>query len=253
MVGMMLHQDGSRHRWVGDQSWDLIVTMDDATSEIYAAFFVAEEGTMSSFRGLREVIERHGLFCSLYVDRASHYWHTPEAGGAVDKDNPTQVHRALAQLGIELIAAYSPQARGRSERAFATLQDRLPKELRLAGITTMEAANRYLAEVYLPAHNARFAVAPEQPGSAFVADRLGAHRDILCSHEERVVGNDNCVRYKGLSLQLPPSPVRPHFVKARVRVHEYPDGHLAVFHGPRCLAHYDANGALLKESEQQAA
>jgi transposase len=253
LVGMMLHQDGSSHQWVAGQWWDLIVTMDDATSEIYSAFFVAEEGTMSSFRGLREVIAKHGLFCSLYADRASHYWHTPAAGGAVDKDNPTQVHRALNQLGIELIAAYSPQARGRSERMFGTLQDRLPKELRLAGITTMDAANRYLAEVYLPAHNARFAVAPEQPGAAFVADRLGAHRDILCVHEERVVGNDNCVRYKGLALQLPPSPVRPHFVKARVRVHHYPDGHLAVFHGPRCLARYTATGEIMEESEQHAA
>lgn len=253
LVGMMLHQDGSSHQWVAGQWWDLIVTMDDATSEIYSAFFVAEEGTMSSFRGLREVIEKHGLFCSLYVDRASHYWHTPAAGGAVDKDNPTQVHRALNQLGIELIPAYSPEARGRSERMFGTLQDRLPKELRLAGITTMDATNRYLAEVYLPAHNARFAVAPEQPGSAFVADRLGAHRDILCIHEERVVGNDNCVRYKGLALQLPPSPMRPHFVKARVRVHDYPDGHLAVFHGPRCLARYAATGEILEDGEQEAA
>ena len=150
MVGMMLHQDGSSHEWVAGRTWDLIVTMDDATSEIYSAFFVAEEGTMSSFRALTEVIAEHGLFCALYADRASHYWHTPEAGGKVDKDNPTQVGRALAQLGIELIPAYSPQARGRSERMFGTLQGRLPKELALAGITTMDEANRFLREVYLP-------------------------------------------------------------------------------------------------------
>ena len=124
----MLHQDGSSHEWVAGQWWDLIVTMDDATSEVYSGFFVAEEGTMSTFRGLGEVIAENGLFCSLYADRASHYWHTPEAGGGVDKDNPTQVGRALAQLGIELIAAYSPQARGRSERMFGTLQKGITKK-----------------------------------------------------------------------------------------------------------------------------
>ena len=261
MAGMMLHQDGSSHEWVPGQWWDLIVTMDDATSEIYSAFFVAEEGTMSSFRGVAEVIARHGLFCALYVDRGAHYWHTKEAGGKVDKDNPTQVGRALKQLGIEMIAAYSPQARGRSERAFATVQGRLPQELRVAGVTTsgsspgqaMEDANRYLAEVYVPAHNARFAVAAEQPGSAFVADRAGAWRDILCVHEERTVGNDNCVRYRGLSLQIPPSPIRPHFVRVKVRVHHYPDGTLAMFHGPRCLARYDQHGNLLDDDGKLAA
>ena len=253
MAGMMLHQDGSSHQWIAGEVWDLIVTMDDATSEVYSAFFVEEEGTMSSLRGVGEVIEKHGLFCSLYADRASHYWHTPEAGGKVDKANPTQVGRALAQLGIELIPAYSAQARGRSERMFGTLQDRLPQELRLAGVKTMEDANRYLAEVYLPDHKARFAVAPEQPGSAFVPDRLGAHRDILCVQEQRVVGNDNCVRYKGLALQIPPSPIRPHFVKVTVRVHDYPDGTLALFHGPRCLARYDREGALLDGDDKLAA
>ncbi len=121
MIGMMLHQDGSTHQWVPNQYWDLIVTMDDASSEIYSAFFVAEEGTMSCFQALLDVASAKGLFCSLYADRASHYWHTPEAGGKVDKDNPTQVGRALTQLGIELIAAYSPEARGLSERMFGTL------------------------------------------------------------------------------------------------------------------------------------
>ena len=171
----------------------------------------------------------------------------------MDKDNPTQVGRALNQLGIELIAAYSPEARGRSERAFGTLQDRLPKELRLAGITTMEDANRFLGEVYLPAHNARFAVAPEQPGSAFVPDRLAAHRDILCVHEERTVAGDNTVRYHGLSLQIPEHAHRRHFVKVKVRVHHYPDATLAVFHGPRCLARYDQNGGLLEDDGKLAA
>ena len=252
LPGMMVHQDGSRHEWVPGRWWDLIVTMDDATSEIYSAFFVAEEGTMSSFRALGEVIGERGLFCSLYADRASHYWHTPEAGGTVDKDNPTQVRRALQQLGIELIAAYSPEARGRSERMFGTLQKRLPQELRLAGISGIEGANRFLREVYLPQHNARFQVTPEAQGSAFVPF-AGALDDILCVHAERVVGNDNTVRYRGLSLQLPPDRHRRHYVKATVRVHEYPDGTLAIFHGPRCLARYQATGEPIDNQTRQAA
>ena len=174
--------------------------MDDATSDIYSAFFVAEEGTMSSFQGVSEAIRAKGLFCSLYADRASHYWNTPEAGGKVDKDTPTQVGRALAQLGIELIPAYSPEARGRSERMFGTLQKRLPQELRLAGITDMVEANRFLKEVFLPQHNARFATPAEDRGTAFVPF-TGALDDILCIHEERTVSNDNSVRYKRLALQ----------------------------------------------------
>ena len=249
MKGMMLHQDGSRHQWIADETWDLIVTMDDATSEIYSAFFVAEEGTMSTFRGLHAVIAGRGLFCSLYADRGSHYWHTPEAGGKVDKDNPTQVGRALAHLGIELIPAYSPEARGRSERMFGTLQKRLPQELRVAGITTMEAANRFLETVYLPRHNAAFARTPEDAGSAFVPFAGG--------HPLRAggapVGNDNTVRYENRVLQIPADRHRHHYVKATVRVHEYPDGTLAVFHGPRRLARYSAAGALLDETHQQAA
>jgi transposase len=255
LTGMLLHQDGSSHRWLPalEQELDLIVTMDDATSEIYSAFLVAEEGTLSTFRALAEVIAGHGLPCALYTDRASHYFVTPKAGEKVAKDQLTQVGRALGQLGIEHIPAYSPEARGRSERAFGTLQDRLPKELQLAGITTLAAANRFLRETYLSEHNARFAVAPEQPETAFVTDRAGAHRDLLCVQEERVVGNDNCVRYRGLSLQIPPSPLRPHFVKVRVRVHDYPDGTLAIFHGPRCLARYRADGSPLDHDALLAA
>jgi transposase len=255
LAGMLLHQDGSPHRWLPalDAALDLIVTLDDATSALYSAFLVDEEGTMSTFRALAEVIAAHGLPCALYTDRASHYFVTPKAGEKVAKDQLTQVGRALGQLGIEHIPAYSPEARGRSERAFGTLQDRLPKELALAGITTVAAANRFLREVYLPEHNARFAIAPEHPETAFVADRAGAHRDILCVQEERVVGNDNCVRYRGLALQIPPSPARRHFVKLRVRVHEYPDGTLAVFHGPRGLARYRADGAPLDQVQSRAA
>ena len=203
---MMVHQDGSRHEWVPGRWWDLIVTMDDATSTIYSAFFVDEEGTMSSFRALSEVIAAEGLFGSLYADRASHYWHTPEAGGKVAKDKATQVGRALMQLGIELIPAYSPEARGRSERMFGTLQKRLPQELRLAGITDMAEANRFLKALYLPLRNARFATPAEGQGSAFVPF-AGALDDILCVHADRVVGNDNTVRYRGLTLQIPPTAI----------------------------------------------
>ena len=252
LPGMMLHQDGSKHQWVPGQWWTLIVTMDDATSEIYSAFFVEEEGTMSTFAGLLEVISALGLFCALYADRASHYWYTSEAGGKVDRDNPTQVGRALQQLGIELIPAYSPEARGRSERMFGTLQKRLPQELRLAGITTMEAANRFLRESYLRQHNNRFAIKPEDPGSAYVPF-AGQLDDILCVQEERTVAGDNTVRYKSLVLQIPADRHRHHYVKAKVRVHEYPDASLAIFHGPRRLAAFEADGSCKEESKSKAA
>ena len=233
-------------------SMTLVVTMDDATSALYSLFLVDQEGTASSLRGVREVVAEHGLFCSLYTDRGSHYFETPEAGARVSKTVLTQFGRALRQLGIEHIAAYSPQARGRSERAFGTLQDRLPKELALAGITTVAAANRWLREVYIATHNARFAIAAEQEGSAFVADATGAWREILCVQEDRKVGNNNTVKWHRLSLQLPPSRLRPHFVRTTVRVHEYPDGQLAVFWGPHRPADYDANGTII-QSEQRAA
>jgi len=242
--GMMLHQDGSRHLWVPalDRQVDLIVTLDDATSEIYSAFLVEEEGTASTFQGLLEVFQAHGLPCALYTDRGSHYFQTPEAGGKVDKATPTQVGRALAQLGVEHIAAYSPEARGRSERMFGTLQDRLVREMADAGITTLAAANRFLKEVYLADHNARFTVAAAEPGTAFVPVSGTNLADILCHQEERVVGNDNTVRFERLVLQIPPSPLRAHFVKATVRVHRYPDDRLALFHGPRCIARYQPDG-----------
>jgi transposase len=244
LPGMLLHQDGSRHQWLAGQPMlDLIVTLDDATSAIYSAFLVEEEGTASTFRALEEVFGRHGLPLSLYTDRGSHYFHTPTAGGAVDRAALTQVGRALAYLGVEHIAAYSPQARGRSERVFHTLQDRLTKELALAGIATVDAANLFLRDVYLPAHNARFAIKPEQDGSAFVAIAGIDLGEILCVQEERQVGNDNCVSFNRLKLQIPASPLRAHFVKARVKVRQYHDGTHAIFHGPRCLGRYDRRGA----------
>jgi hypothetical protein len=251
---MMLHQDGSPFAWLsGQPELDLIVTMDDATSTIYSAILVEEEGTMSSFRGLEETFVAQGLPCSLYTDRASHYFHTPKAGGPVDKERLTQVGRALHHLGIEHIPAYSPQARGRSERMFGTLQDRLPKELKRAGITDIEAANRFISEVYLPEHNARFAKPPEVAESAFVAADPGQLAEILCVEETRIVARDNTVSYEGLSLQLPPSPARAHFVKAKVKVRRYPDDSLAVFHGPRLLARYDAEGQLADTASLKAA
>ncbi len=203
--------------------------MDDATSEVYSAFLVEEEGTASSFRGLLEVFAARGLPSSLYTDRGGHYFFTPKAGEAVDKDRPTQVGRALARLGIEHIPAYSPEARGRSERMFGTLQDRLPKELKLAGIRDIEAANRFIREVYLPAHNARFARPAALPESAFVPAPRAQLCEILCLQQERIVARDNTVSFGRIRLQLPPSPLRPHYAKARVRVHQYPDGSLAVF------------------------
>src|SRR5215831_17844582 len=200
LQGMMLHQDGSRHQWL--------------------------EG-----RALKQVFLAHGLPMSLYTDRGAHYFHTPKAGGEIDRGHLTQVGRALEQLGVEHIGAYSPQARGRSERTFATLQDRLVKELRLAGITDLEAANAFIGEIYLPAHNARFAVPPAGEGSAFTPIPGVDLDEILCVEEERQVGHDNCVSYRTLKLQIPESPMRPHFVKARVKVHLYPDGS----HGPDAL------------------
>lgn len=248
LPGMMLHQDASRHAWLAQASpLDLVVTMDDATSEVYSALLVEEEGTASTFRALLEVFGRHGLPLSLYTDRGSHYFHTAEAGGKVERSQPTQVGRALSHLGVEHIAAYSPQARGRSERLFQTLQDRLPKELALAGIRTMDAANAWLREIYIPAHNARFAVLAEQEGRAFVAVPALDLTEVLCVQEERVVGSDNCVAFLNRRLQIPQSRLRAHFVKARVKVHQYPDGGLAIFHGRLCLGRYDSNGVPLGE------
>jgi len=252
LPGMMLFQDGSTHAWIaGKPDFDLIVTLDDATGAIYSAFFVDEEGTVSSLRGISEVISRHGLFSSFYTDRGSHYFYTPKVDGPVDKNRLTQVGRALKQLGIEHIPSYSPEGRGRMERAFGTIQGRLPQELRISGIDTIDAANHYLIERFVPAYNATFAVKAAEEGTAFVPF-LGNLAEILCIQEDRVVGRDNCVRYNGLSLQIPEQVHRHHYVKAIVQVHEYLDGTLAVFHGPRCLARYGAGG-ILQQPGQVAA
>lgn len=253
MRGMLLHQDGSRHCWLeGLAPMDLIVTLDDATSEAYSMLLVAEEGTASTFCALREVISEQGLFCALYTDRGSHYFYTPQAGEKVSKGQKTQVGRALATLGIEHIAAYSPEARGRSERAFRTLQDRLPKEFRLAGIRTVEAANAWLKSHYIAEYNRQFAIAPEDARTAFVPDRHEAWRESLCVIEARTVARDNTIAWEGRRLQLPKSRLRPHFVKASVNVHAYPDGSVSIFWGPHRLASVAANGTIMPEEPEPA-
>jgi transposase len=244
LAGMLLFQDGSTHRWIAalGRDLDLVVTLDDATGAIYSAILVDQEGTMSSFLGLAETIAEHGLFSAFYTDRGGHYFITPKDASKVDKTQLTQVGRALSQLGITHIPSYSPQARGRMERVFGTLQKRLPQELRVARIKTVAAANRFLKERFVPDYNARFAVPAAEPGSAFTPYVGRPLADVLCVQEDRVVGADNCVSYKRRSLQIPPQRHRQHYVRATVRVHEYPDGWLAIFDGPRCLARFDSQG-----------
>ena len=252
-VGMMLHQDGSREVWLeGQPALDLIVTMDDATSEIHSAFLVEEEGTMSTFRGLLEVMAAEGVPSSFYTDRGSHYFVTPEVGGKVDRVNVTQVGRALAQLGVVHIAAYSPEARGRSERMFGTLQDRLIKELALAGICDIGTANAWIKATYLPDHNRRFMVDPALPDRAFVTVETSRLIEALCIEDERTVGRDNTIAWSNMRLQIPESPLRRHYVQAKVKVHAYPDGTLAVLHGPRVIARYTGAGELLAEAATSA-
>jgi len=254
LPGMMLHQDGSTHLWLpalGHQI-DLIVTMDDATSEIYSAFFVEEEGTDSSFRGVRDVIERQGLFCTFYTDRGSHYFFTPKAGETVSKDVLTQFGRALALLGIRHIPAYSPEARGRSERMFGTLQNRLTKEMADAGIETVDEANRFLIQTYLPSHNRRFAVEASETGTAFTPWTGGDLAEILCHQEERQVGKDNTVAFERMRLQIEPSPLRAHFVKATVTVRRYADQSIGLFYGPRCIGRYGPDGTATNSYDKAA-
>jgi transposase len=251
LAGMMIHQDASTHRWVEQSVWDLVVTMDDATGEHTSMFFCEQEGSASSFHGIGQTIARYGLFASLYTDRGAHYFTTPKAGGKVDKVNLTQLGRALKQLGIGHIAAYSPQARGRSERAFQTHQGRLPQELARAGITDIQAANRYLEEVYRPEHNREFGVASRCEGTAYVPFISGNLPDILCEQHERTADNDNCVSFEGLQLQIPADEFRYHYVHTRLRVHRYVDATLAVFHGPRRLACYDAKGQQRQDSGKE--
>src|SRR6266404_2363563 len=206
LPGMLLHIDGSQHQWFCDHRWyDLVVIMDDATSEVYYAQLVEEESTRTVMAGLRTVIAEQGLFCALYSDRASHFFLTPNAGGAVNHDRLTQVGRALKELGIQLIPAYSPQARGRSERGFGTWQGRLPQELRLRGVATLEQANTFLREEYVAEFNQRFQVPAMQRGRAFLPCRRKDLEVVFSVQQQRVVSRDNTVVVGGKVFQIEPT------------------------------------------------
>lgn len=246
MRGMMLHLDASTHRWIEDQPmWDLMVMLDDADGRILYARFVPEEGTMATMGALRTVLKEHGRFCELYTDRGSHFCHTAKAGEAANTEHEGgQVSRALKALGIRQILAYSPQARGRSERAFGTIQGRLPQELKAAGITDYEAANVYLERRFVPDFNRRFTVEPQESDSAFIP-LVGIELDLLLSvHHNRVVQNDSTVGLDGKRLQLPPTRTRAHYYRCPVIVHEFPDGDLGVSYQGELLARYDCQGRL---------
>ena len=243
LPGMLLHIDGSRHQWFQDERWyDLIVILDDATSEIYYAQLVEEESTATVMAGLKEVIERKGVFCALYSDRGSHFWLTPKVGGKVDYHRRTQVGRALHELGVQMIPAYSPQARGRSERNFGTWQGRLPQELRLRQLGTLEAANRFLREDYIAEFNRRFQVASRQRGNAFVPCRSLELERIFSLQFERSVGRDNTVSFQNLSLQIERVRWRATLAGCQITVHQHLNGTLSLTYGPHCLGHYDADG-----------
>jgi transposase len=243
LPGMLLHIDGSEHRWFQDERWyDLIVILDDANSEIYYAQLVEEEATVPVMRALKEVVECQGVFCALYSDRGSHFWLTPKAGEAVDHDRLTQVGRAMRELGIRMIPAYSPQARGRSERNFSTWQGRLPQELRLRGIGTLEAANAFLREHYIGEFNRRFQVATAQPGSAFMPCRMKDLERIFSLQFERTVYRDNTVSFDNLTLQIAPVRWRATLAGCMVTVHQHLDRTLSVSYGPHSLGRYDERG-----------
>src|SRR3989475_4344525 len=243
LPGMLLHIDGSRHQWFQDERWyDLIVILDDASSEIYYAQLVEEESTATVMAALRAVVERQGLFCALYSDRGSHFWLTPKAGEAVDPHRLTQVGRALRELGIRMIPAYSPQARGRSERNFGTWQGRLPQELRLAGCTTLAQANRFLREHYLTEFNRRFRVAAAQRGSAFVPCPQRDLERVFSLQFERTVNRDNTVSFLNLRLQIEPVPWRGSLAGCSVTAHQHLDGTLSLSYGPHGVGRYDAAG-----------
>src|ERR1700684_2432032 len=246
LPGMLLHIDGSRHQWFQDERWnDLIVILDDASSEIYYAQLVEEESTVTVMAGLREVIERKGVFCALYSDRGSHFWLTPKVGGKVGYHRRTQVGRALHELGVQMIPAYSPQARGRSERNFSTWQGRLPQELRLHQLRTLEAANRFLREDYIAEFNRCFQVAPRQRGNAFVPCRSRDLERIFSLQFERSVNRDNTVSFQNLSLQIERVRWRATLAGCQVVVHQHLNGSLSLSYGPHGLGRYDATGAPL--------
>jgi transposase len=238
LPGMLLHLDASRHAWVPGLGQDLVSISDDATNEVYYAQLVEEENTRTVMAALRAVIAARGVFCALYTDRAGHFIHTPPAG---QTRGQTQVQRALQQLGIELIPAHSPQARGRKERLYGTLQGRWPQELRVAGVTTVAAANAWLRQEGVARFNRRFAVPPAGDGTAFVPTTAPLDRIFSVQHE-RTVGNDNTVQIGRRRLQIAASPLRCHFVRCRVLVHEHLDDTLSITHGPHVIGRYAADG-----------
>lgn len=244
LTGMMLHVDGSRHRWIPglDQYQDLIVIFDDATSGVYDVQLVNEESTVTVMAALKRVVETRGLFCSLYSDRGSHMAWTPKAGGLVDRQHPTQIARALKQLDIDLILAYSPQARGRCERIFGTWQGRLPQEFRLRGITTVEAANEFLRKDWIALHDVSFSVDAEQSGTAFLPYTGTELAKIFSLQHERVVENDNTVRYENRCLQIPQQTFRFSLARCKVLVCEHLDQTITVHYGHHVLGRYDAAG-----------
>src|SRR5499433_797642 len=250
LPGMLRHIDGSHHQWFQDERWyDLIVILDDATSEIYYAQLTEEESTLTVMAGLKEVVENKGAFCALYSDRGSHFWLTPKTGGKVDPHRLTQVGRALRELGVQMIPAYSPQARGRSERNFGTWQGRLPQELRLRGIRTLETANNFLNEHYLGEFNARFQVPAAQQGSAFVR-RSSRDLDLIFALQfERTVNRDNTVSIQNLRLQIEPVRWRATLAGCTVTVHQHLDGTFTITHGPQRLGHYSVEGRPLQKEK----
>ncbi len=253
LPGMMLHIDGSSHAWLGPQQGrqDLITVLDDVTSRVYYAQLTEEESTASVMAALKAVIEEQGVFCSLYSDRASHFVYTETAGKGPKRGVRTQVGRALEQLGIELIPANSPQARGRCERLYGTFQGRLPQQLRVRQINSPQNANRFLRETYIAEHNVKFAVPPAQPGTAFVPC-AGAELNKIFSHqEERIVGNDNTVTFGKLKLQIPPQTFRFSLARCRVLVCRHLDMTLSVYYGPHRLARYDSAGNTLDTQKQK--
>jgi transposase InsO family protein len=252
LVGMLVHLDASTHEWIaGVPKQDLVVALDDADGRILYARFFPQEGTASTFAALEGVLRGYGRFCELYTDRGSHFCRTAAAGAEPDQEQNGQVARALRALGIRQILARSPQARGRSERAFGTLQGRLPQELRLHGIGDYAAANRYLEEVFIPDFNRRFTVKPAQKESAFV--KLGGIELelVLSSKHERIVRNDNTVAFQGIVLQLPQTRYRTHFVRCAVTVHQFSDDTLGISYQGRLLARYDSAGQLLHPSQHK--
>jgi transposase len=253
LPGMLLHLDGSSHAWFGDgRRHDLLVVLDDASSEIYYAQLVEQESTRTVLAALRQVAEKKGLFCALYSDRASHFFETPKAGAKIDPQRLTQVGRALQQLGIRMIPAYSPQARGRSERNFGTWQGRLPQELRLRGITTVEEANRFLRQEYVAEFNRRFAVAAEQPGSAFLPLAGQDLERIFALQHERVVNRDNTVEFAHRVLQIEKTPWRNTLAGCPVIVYEHLDGTLSVGYGPHLVGRFNAEGIPLPMRRRKA-